>query len=90
MDTNCYNEEIKRLSVGLFCQNPFKRNGKVEEVENYNHLVHKSLVVSNRDTSSAIGFKLTWTLSKGRRFKGLERDTDGLKDTETGVAKPGR
>ena len=82
--------KIKRFSVGLFCQNPFKRNGKVEEVENYNHLVHKSLVVSNRDTSSAIGFKLTWTLSKGRRFKGLERDTDGLKDTETGVAKPGR
>ena len=81
---------IKRLAVGLFCQNPFRRNGKVEEVENYNQLVHKFRVVRNRDTSSAIGFKLTWTLSKGRQYKGLERDTDRLKDTETGVAKPGR
>ena len=46
--------------------------------------------IVDRKLSSAIGFKLTWTLSKGRQYKGLERDTDRLKDTETGVAKPGR
>ncbi|MCI7011466.1 MAG: hypothetical protein MR905_07800 [Prevotella sp.] len=41
----------------------------------------------NRNTSSAIGIKLTWTLSKGRNFKGIDRDTNSLKDKETGVAK---
>ena len=78
------------LFRSLFCQNLFKRNAKIEEVENHNHLAHKLLVVLNRDTSNAIGIKLTWTLSKGRNFKGIERDTDSLKDKETGVAKSGK
>ena len=82
--------KLKNLTAGLFCQNLFKRNGKIEEVENHNHLAHKLLVVRNRDTSNAIGIKLTWTLSKGRKFKGIERDTDSLKDKETGVAKSGK
>ena len=82
--------KLKNLTVSLFCQNLFKSNGKIEEVENHNHLAHKLLVVLNRDTSNAIGIKLTWTLSKGRNFKGIERDTDSLKDKETGVAKSGK
>ena len=82
--------KLKNLTVSLFCQNLFKSNGKIEEVENHNHLAHKLLVVRNRDTSNAIGIKLTWTLSKGRKFKGIERDTDSLKDKETGVAKSGK
>ncbi|MGN0049929.1 MAG: hypothetical protein ACI37N_01915 [Prevotella sp.] len=82
--------KLKNLIASLFCQNLFKSNGKIEEVENHNHLAHKLLVVRNRDTSNAIGIKLTWTLSKGRRFKGIERDTDSLKDKETGVAKSGK
>ena len=79
--------KMKNITASLFCQNLFKRNGKIEEVENHNRLAHKLLVVRNRDTSNAIGIKLTWTLSKGRKFKGIERDTDSLKDKETGVAK---
>ena len=82
--------KLKNLTASLFCQNLFKRNAKIEEVENHNHLAHKLLVVRNRDTSNAIGIKLTWTLSKGRKFKGIERDTDSLKDKETGVAKSGK
>ena len=82
--------KLKNLTASLFCQNLFKSNGKIEEVENHNHLAHKLLVVRNRDTSNAIGIKLTWTLSKGRKFKGIERDTDSLKDKETGVAKSGK
>ena len=82
--------KLKNLTASLFCQNLFKSNGKIEEVENHNHLAHKLLVVLNRDTSNAIGIKLTWTLSKGRKFKGIERDTDSLKDKETGVAKSGK
>ena len=82
--------KLKNLTASLFCQNLFKSNGKIEEVENHNHLAHKLLVVRNRDTSNAIGIKLTWTLSKGRNFKGIERDTDSLKDKETGVAKSGK
>ena len=82
--------KLKNLTASLFCQNLFKSNGKIEEVENHNHLAHKLLVVLNRDTSNAIGIKLTWTLSKGRNFKGIERDTDSLKDKETGVAKSGK
>lgn len=82
--------KIKRLSASIFCQNPFKRNGKAEEVINHNRLVRKLTTVRNRDTSSAIGIKLTWTLSKGRQPKGIERDTDKLKDTETGIAKSGK
>ena len=76
-----------RESHSLFCQNLFKRNAKIEEVENHNHLAHKLLVARNRDTSNAIGIKLTWILSKGRNFKGIDRDTNSLKDKETGVAK---
>ena len=79
--------KLKNLTASLFCQNLFKRNGKIEEVENHNHLAHKLLVARNRDTSNAIGIKLTWILSKGRNFKGIDRDTDSLKDKETGVAK---
>lgn len=78
---------IKTVTAGLFCQNLFKRNGKVEEVINHNRFASKHTTIRNSDTSCAVGFKLTWTLSKGRRFKGVERDTDLLKDTETGVAK---
>ena len=81
---------LKNLTASLFCQNLFKSNGKIEEVENHNHLAHKLLVARNRDTSNAIGIKLTWTLSKGRKFNGIERDTDSLKDKETGVAKSGK
>lgn len=81
---------LKNLTASLFCQNLFKRNGKIEEVENHNRLAHKLFVARNRDTSNAIGIKLTWTLSKGRKFKGIERDTDSLKDKETGVAKSGK
>ena len=82
--------KLKNLTASLFCQNLFKRNGKIEEVENHNRLAHKLLVARNRNTSNAIGIKLAWTLSKGRKFKGIERDTDSLKDTETGVAKSGK
>ena len=78
---------LKNLTASLFCQNLFKSNGKIEEVENHNHLAHKFLVARNRDTSNAIGIKLTWILSKGRNFKGIDRDTNSLKDKETGVAK---
>ena len=79
--------KYKNITAGLFCQNLFKRNAKIEEVENHNHLAHKLLVARNCDTSNAIGIKLMWTLSKGRNFKGIDRDTNSLKDTETGVAK---
>ena len=81
--------KLKNLTASLFCQNLFKSNGKIEEVENHNRLAHKLFVARNRDTSNAIGIKLVWTLSKGRKFKGIERDTDSLKDKETGVAKSG-
>lgn len=79
--------KYKNITASLFCQNLFKRNAKIEEVENHNHLAHKLLVARNRDTSNAIGIKLTWILSKGRNFKGIDRDTNSLKDKETGVAK---
>ena len=82
--------KLKNLTASLFCQNLFKRNAKIEEVENHNHLAHKLLVARNRDTSNAIGIKLTWILSKGRNFKGIDRDTNSLKDKETGVAKSGK
>ena len=82
--------KLKNLTASLFCQNLFKSNGKIEEVENHNHLAHKLLVARNRDTSNAIGIKLTWILSKGRNFKGIDRDTNSLKDMETGVAKSGK
>ncbi|MDD5784969.1 MAG: hypothetical protein PUD52_08540 [Prevotella sp.] len=82
--------KLNNLTASLFCQNLFKSNGKIEEVENHNHLAHKLLVARNRDTSNCIGIKLAWTLSKGRKFKGIERDTDSLKDKETGVAKSGK
>ncbi|MGM9694613.1 MAG: hypothetical protein ACI3YC_06360 [Alloprevotella sp.] len=80
----------KQLNATLFCQNPFKSNGKVEEVIYHNRLVEKHLTTRNRDTSFAVGIKLTWKLSKGRRFKGIERNTDNTNETETGVAKSGR
>ena len=79
--------KYKNITAGLFCQNLFKRNAKIEEVENHNRLAHKLLIAHNHNTSNAIGIKLTWTLSKGRNFKGIDRDTNSLKDTETGVAK---
>ena len=79
--------KYKNITAGLFCQNMFKRNAKIEEVENHNRLAHKLLIAHNHNTSSAIGIKLTWTLSKGRNFKGIDRDINSLKDTETGVAK---
>ena len=79
--------KYKNITAGLFCQNMFKRNAKIEEVENHNRLAHKLLIAHNHDTSSAIGIKLTWKLSEGRNFKGIDRDTNSLKDTETGVAK---
>lgn len=78
---------IKRLTASFFCQNPFKHHGKVEEVINHNRFAGKHTIIRNNDSSNAIGFKLTWTLSKGRQFKGIERDTEQLKDSETGVAK---
>ena len=81
------NNKYKNITAGLFCQNLFKRNAKIEEVENHNRLAHKLLIAHNHNTSRAIGIKLTWTLSKGRNFKGIDRDTNSLKDTETGVAK---
>ncbi|MCI5758239.1 MAG: hypothetical protein MR037_08470 [Bacteroidales bacterium] len=37
-----------------------------------------------------IGFKLTWSLTKGRQVKGIERDVEGLKDMETGVTRSGK
>ena len=79
--------KYKNITAGLFCQNLFKRNAKIEEVENHNYLAHKLLIAHNHNTSSAIGIKLTWKLSKGRNFKGIDRDTNSLKDKETGVAK---
>lgn len=79
--------KYKNITAGLFCQDLFKRNAKIEEVENHNRLAHKLLIAHNHNTSSAIGIKLTWKLSKGRNFKGIDRDTNSLKDTETGVAK---
>ena len=79
--------KYKNITAGLFCQNLFKRNAMIEEVENHNRLAHKLLVARNCDTSNAIGIKLMWTLSKGRNFKGIDRDTNSLKDKETGVAK---
>ena len=79
--------KYKNLTANIFCQNLFKRNGKIEEVENHNRLAHKLLIAHNRNTSNAFGIKLTWTLSKGRKFKGIDRDTNSLKDKETGVAK---
>ncbi|MCF2653741.1 hypothetical protein I6E46_02065 [Prevotella loescheii] len=79
--------KYKNITAGLFCQNLFKRNAKIEEVENHNRLAHKLLIAHNHNTSSAIGIKLTWKLSEGRNFKGIDRDTNSLKDTETGVAK---
>ena len=80
----------KNLTVALFGQNLFVNHRKMEEVENHNRLVHKLYVARNRDTSSTIGIKLTWTLSKGRQFKGIDRDTNSLKEMETGVAKSGK
>ena len=79
--------KYKNITAGLFCQNLFKRNAKIEEVENHNRLAHKLLIAHNHNTSSAIGIKLTWKLSEGRNFKGIDRDINSLKDTETGVAK---
>ena len=79
--------KYKNITAGLFCQDLFQRNAKIEEVENHNRLAHKLLIAHNHNTSSAIGIKLTWKLSKGRNFKGIDRDTNSLKDTETGVAK---
>ena len=80
----------KGLSASLLWQNLFKQNGKVVEVIYHNRLVSKQLLVRNRDTSNLIGFKLVWTFSKGRKFTGIDRDTDSLKDTETGIAKSGK
>ena len=80
----------KGLSASLLWQNLFKQNGKVVEVIYHNHLVSKQLLVRNRDTSNLVGFKLVWTFSKGRKFTGIDRDTDSLKDTETGIAKSGK
>ena len=79
--------KYKNITAGLFCQNLFKRNAKIEEVENHNRLAHKLLIAHHHNTSRAIGIKLTWKLSKGRNFKGIDRDINSLKDTETGVAK---
>ena len=78
----------QHLQASLFCQNPFCHNREAERVENHNAMAHKQLVTRNRDTSSVIGIKLTWNLAKGRKYEGIERDTDRLKDTDTGVAKP--
>ena len=33
--------KYKNLTANIFCQNLFKRNGKIEEVENHNHLAPK-------------------------------------------------
>ncbi|MDD6779391.1 MAG: hypothetical protein PUD94_00025, partial [Prevotellaceae bacterium] len=54
--------KYKNITAGLFCQNLFKRNAKIEEVENHNRLAHKLLIAHNHNTSSAIGIKLTWKL----------------------------
>ncbi len=78
------------LSATLFCQNPLRHDGKVEEFTVHNRLMQKYKTTYNRDTSSLIGFKLTWSLTKGRQVKGVERDVEGLKDMETGVTRSGK
>lgn len=78
------------LSATLFCQNPLQHDGKVEEYVVHNRLVQKTKTTRDRDTSSLVGLKLTWSLTKGRQVKGVERDVEGLKDMETGVTRSGK
>lgn len=93
---NIYNADfsasyrIKGFSASLFCQNPFFGNRKVQDMVSHNRFISRQMVMRNSETSNVIGIKLSWNFSKGRQFKGVERDVDHSKDTETGVAKPAK
>lgn len=75
------------LNMSLFCQNIFQPHFKSDYIEYHNRFVHKSKSRRSGDIGNAIGIKLAWTISKGRKFASPERDTNSLKDKDTGVAK---
>lgn len=77
----------KNLNVLLFWQNVMQSRNKSMEVEYHNRYAHKNITRWSDDLANAIGIKLTWTISKGRKFASPERDTNSLKDKDTGVAK---
>lgn len=77
----------KKLNMSLFWQNILQSHSKTEDIEYHNQYAHKNISRWSSDFGNAVGIKLTWTISKGRKFKSPERDTNSLKDKDTGVAK---
>lgn len=77
----------KHLSATVFWQNLFQPRFKTESIEYHNRYVHKNLTNWSRDLGNAVGIKLAWTLSKGRKPISPERDTNSLKDKDSGVMK---
>lgn len=75
------------LNVVLFWQNIFQSRCKTENIENHNLYAHKNISRRSTDLGNAVGIKLSWTISKGRHFTSPERDTNSLKERDTGVAK---
>lgn len=77
----------KNLTLSLLWQNIMQSRNKSGEVEYHNRYAHKNIERYSRDFANAVGIKLSWTISKGRKFTSPERDTNSFKDNDTGVAR---
>ncbi len=50
----------------------------------YNRFVRKTVTERGGDYGNILGLKITWKLTKGRKYEGLQRGRT-KKDTDTGI-----
>ncbi len=62
----------------------FRHAPKMYQADIYNRFVRKTVTERGGDYGNILGLKITWKLTKGRKYEGLQRGRT-KKDTDTGI-----
>ena len=76
----------ERLNVGIYWQHCFKQEVTPLQVWVLNQWVQKKYTQRNRDFGNMVSLSLSYRLSKGHKYKNIEKTLEN-KDTDTGIIK---
>lgn len=77
----------KNLTIMAYWQQPFQSSCKMYDNEIVSQYVHKNIIARSSDYANLYGLRLSWTLSRGRIYKDVNRRITGNSDTDTGIMK---
>lgn len=76
--------KIGDFTLTAFWTDWLQGSKKTNEAEIINHFVRKNITMRTRDYSDFIGIRLTWNISKGRKYANIQRSA-GKKGSDMGI-----